>query len=95
VGTLGERLVVYQEFNHGQHCDETNKARISRATVMCCVNYPFKLSPRGEPFVASTKETRVCEYDLVVCVPALCELEGFKPMSVVDREVRCPYVVLD
>ncbi len=59
--------VIPHHFRNGDVCSPSNFARITDVTFMCC----RELST-GVPVIKQIVETRVCVYNVKVCVPNLC-----------------------
>ncbi|KAH9260347.1 hypothetical protein BASA81_001517 [Batrachochytrium salamandrivorans] len=78
-GAMGKRRQIKQEFVAGQHCDETNLPRSTTVRLVCCANKP---GAAHQALIAAFREPRVCVYEMVVCLPSLCLVEGFLPDNV-------------
>lgn len=75
-GATGKRRQITHEFVSGQRCDETNLPRTTTVRLVCCVNKP---GATHQALIAAFREPRVCVYEMVVCLPSLCLVDGFLP----------------
>lgn len=80
---------VKHTLKDGELCDYTRKPRTVDVIYRC------DLRNNGHVKVYDVTEITTCEYQLVVNIPRLCQLEEFKPKNVQDEilEIGCKEIV--
>ena len=94
-------MQVVDRFVDGQRCDETGTGRKTDVSLECCEEFinanPYsnisgeggvsKSEVKALGLLKSIVEEKICEYKMVVCVPAMCpQVEGGGSQGIVAGE---------
>jgi hypothetical protein len=69
-----KRAYIAEAYTGGQWCDETMKGRSTMAKYYCCDS---EIKKSTQLFVKDVVEVSTCVYEIMICVPQLCDFPEF------------------